>query len=263
MSLVSVICPFYKSKLFLAEAIESVLAQTYPRWELVLVDDGSRDGSLEIAQSFVQRCPQKIRILQHGDRRNHGSSAARNLGIADSGGEYLAFLDADDVYLPDKLAIQVTALERHREAAMTFAPAVRWHRWSGAASKCIAGSTEDFTVPISLNGYLPGSVIPGELLLETYLGDESQTPCTCSVLIRKEVALAAGSFEPEFRGLYDDQVFYAKLLTNCAIHFTAAPVAKYRQHDASCCATARLRGEERNERARFLDWLSSYRRNAL
>ena len=78
--LVSVTIPFYNAQRFLRETVESVLAQTYADWELLLVDDGSTDGSSGIAQSFAATFPGKIFYLEHPGHRNLGVNAARNLG---------------------------------------------------------------------------------------------------------------------------------------------------------------------------------------
>jgi len=98
--LVSVITIFLDAERFLNEAIESLRAQTYERWELLLVDDGSRDGSSEIAREHAARDPHRIRVLEHAGHANLGMSASRNLGIAHARGDLVALLDADDVYLP-------------------------------------------------------------------------------------------------------------------------------------------------------------------
>src|SRR5690348_3334121 len=94
--LVSVIIIFWNAEPFLAEAVASVVAQSYPDWELLLVDDGSTDGSTALAQQIVVRDPQRMRYLEHPGHANRGMSATRNLGIAQARGTYLAFLDADD-----------------------------------------------------------------------------------------------------------------------------------------------------------------------
>src|SRR5512147_1824882 len=102
--LVSGVIIFWNAERFLQEAIESVLAQTYPSWELLLVDDGSTDGASEIARSYAARHPERIRYLEHPGHRNRGMSASRNLGLQQSRGALVAFLDSDDVWLPEKLA---------------------------------------------------------------------------------------------------------------------------------------------------------------
>ena len=103
-AIVSIIIIYFNAAEFFREAIESVLAQTYDHWELLLVDDGSSDGCAEIATMYAAREPSRISCLQHDGRRNLGMSASRNLGIHNAKGKYLAFLDADDYWLPDRLS---------------------------------------------------------------------------------------------------------------------------------------------------------------
>ena len=99
-NLVSVIIPNYNYEKFIAETIESVLSQTYKNVEIIVVDDGSKDKSLEVLEKFGD----KIRVIQ---QKNAGVSAARNHGVSFSKGEFIAFLDADDVWLPEKLERQI------------------------------------------------------------------------------------------------------------------------------------------------------------
>jgi glycosyltransferase involved in cell wall biosynthesis len=118
---VSIITIFLDEERFIGEAVESVSAQTYRDWELLLLDDGSTDGSTEIARRFTEQHPGWIRYLDHPGHANRGMSATRNLGLAHARGPFLAFLDADDVWLPSKLAEQVpTARERagNRDAVL-------------------------------------------------------------------------------------------------------------------------------------------------
>ncbi|HEX8089705.1 MAG TPA: glycosyltransferase family 2 protein, partial [Blastocatellia bacterium] len=97
-SLVSVIIIFLNAEEFIAEAIESVFDQTYSDWELLLVDDGSTDASAEIALRYAAGYRGRVRYLEHEGHQNRGMSASRNLGIASARGEFVAFLDADDVW---------------------------------------------------------------------------------------------------------------------------------------------------------------------
>src|SRR5437773_4242914 len=94
--LVSVIIIFLNAEKFIEEAIESVLAQTYDHWELLLVDDGSIDSSTEIALRYAEQYPGKVNYLEHEGHQNRGMSASCNLGIRNTKGEYIAFLDVDD-----------------------------------------------------------------------------------------------------------------------------------------------------------------------
>jgi glycosyltransferase involved in cell wall biosynthesis len=103
-SLVSVIIPVYNGDRYLAEAIESAIAQTYQPMEIIAIDDGSTDITAEIAKSYAPA----VRYIY---QPNSGTAAARNQGIKVANGEYLAFLDADDIWLPNKLKIQMMAFE--------------------------------------------------------------------------------------------------------------------------------------------------------
>jgi len=109
--LVSAIIIFLNEERFLSEAIESVLAQSYLNWELLLVDDGSTDASTEIARRYSERYSQRVRCLEHSNHVNRGMSASRNLGVRQANGEYIAFLDADDVWLPQELERQLAIME--------------------------------------------------------------------------------------------------------------------------------------------------------
>lgn len=114
---VTIAMPVHDASAYLREAIDSVLAQTYPHWELVCVDDASRDGSFQILQEYAARDP---RIRPFAQPRHAGIVAARNRALdeADPGTRYLAILDADDAALPDRLEAQVQFLESHVDHAM-------------------------------------------------------------------------------------------------------------------------------------------------
>lgn len=249
---VSIVTPIYNAAAFLAEAIESVIAQDYENWELLLVDDGSIDGSRTIAENWCRK-DARLRLLSHPGEANRGSSASRNLAFAAARGELLAMLDADDVWLSGKLKFQVETLDAHPEAAMTFGAAQRWYSWNTSACP-----DEDYVVPSALPGFGPDTLIPPPALLQAFLYDESLTPCTCAVLFRRSVARGADVFEASFPGLYDDQVFLAKICLTQPVFATSRCVARYRKHSNSCCAQAHRNGTEAGARGKFLAWLATY-----
>ena len=109
-TLISIITPVYNVERFLAETIESVLAQTYLHWELILVDDGSTDRSAEICKQYVE----KDNRIKYFYKDNGGQASARNLGIKKATGSYITFLDSDDLYLEDKLENHFNDLENHQ-----------------------------------------------------------------------------------------------------------------------------------------------------
>src|SRR4051812_22492076 len=130
--LVSVIIAFMNEERFLAEAIESVIKQDYNNWELILVDDGSSDGSVGIANRYVMNHPGKIRYTEHANHANKGVSASRNQGIAIAKGDLVAVLDADDVWLPSKLTDQVTLLAANPDAMLLCEASQYWYSWNNS-----------------------------------------------------------------------------------------------------------------------------------
>ena len=113
IGLVSVIIPVYNGECYLAEAIESILAQTLPPDEIIIVDDGSTDETPRIARCFVY--PVRYHAQSHS-----GAGAARNRGVSLAQGDWLAFLDADDLWLPDKLARQMALCKSEPGLEMVF-----------------------------------------------------------------------------------------------------------------------------------------------
>ena len=257
---VSIITTIFNTEAYLAEAIESVFLQsTGASWELLLVDDGSSDRSLAIARQYASQSPDRIRVLRHPYGRNCGISASRNLALRHARAEVLAFLDADDVWLPHKLESQLHLLRNTPEAAMVYAAAERWYDFHLPFDPGTGNSGANFLPPLLPPGVRPGLLHPPSLL-DWFRSDESLTPCTCTVLVRTSVARRLNGFEDTFPGIYDDQVFYAKLALEEKIYVSLDCVARYRQHPTSCCAQARKSSTIQEQgRDAFELWLSHYR----
>jgi glycosyltransferase involved in cell wall biosynthesis len=246
---VSAIIIFFDAERWLAEAIDSVRAQTLANWELLLVDDGSGDGGSALARAEAARAPDRVRYLQHPGHQNRGMSAARNLGLRHARGQSLAFCDADDIWLPDKLTRQQGLLVAHPEAGMVASAMEHWYSWTGVA----ADRARDH---VPLSGLPPETLLrPPELLLRM-LRNEMRSPGTCSVLVRRSVATAVGGFEPRFRGMYEDQAFLAKVSLTSPVVVTDDVVARYRQHPASAYARARAAGVAADAERTYLEWLA-------
>ena len=113
LPLVSVIIPVYNGERYLAEAVESALAQSYRPIEVIVVDDGSTDGTAEIARSFEE--------VRYVGQTNQGQAAAMNAGIKTARGEFISFLDADDLWPPNKLSVQIDYLLNHPNVAYVIA----------------------------------------------------------------------------------------------------------------------------------------------
>lgn len=111
--------PAYNVTRYIEESIRSVLSQNYSNIELIVIDDGSSDGTPELAARFGSR----VKVLR---QKNAGPAAARNRGIAEARGEFIAFLDADDVWLPGKITLQVQYLQAHPDVGVVFGHFLRW-----------------------------------------------------------------------------------------------------------------------------------------
>lgn len=116
--LVSIIVPVYNVEKFIRETMDSVLAQTYPHWELLLVEDGSGDSSAEVIETYIKE-KQETRIRLIRQPSNQGAAKARNRGVQEAGGRYLAYLDADDLWAPEKLERQLRFMTE-KGAAFSF-----------------------------------------------------------------------------------------------------------------------------------------------
>ncbi|PLX70547.1 MAG: glycosyl transferase [Denitrovibrio sp.] len=108
--LVSIILPMYNDEKFIKEAVSSVLSQTYENWEMIIIDDASTENSLEIIEDFASN-DSRIRVFSFD--KNKGLSEARNKAIEEAGGKYIAFLDSDDLWLPEKLERQIDFMKEN------------------------------------------------------------------------------------------------------------------------------------------------------
>lgn len=206
--LVSVIIPCYNSARYLAETIESVLAQTYPRVEIILIDDGSSDETAKIAQGYP---------VNYVYQTNRGISAARNTGFLHSQGKYVLFLDHDDRLLPRGVEAGVKLLEEHPECAI----AVGEHKFIGPDGTEIGDSHKHAA---GQDHYL-------RLLEHNFI----ETPC--SALHRRSNLEVAGVFDESVQGA-EDYELYLRIARQSALITHDAAVAEYRLHDANTSGNA-------------------------
>jgi glycosyltransferase involved in cell wall biosynthesis len=247
---VSVITIFLNEERFLGEAIASVRAQTCADWELVLVDDGSRDRSAAIARASVEADPRRIRYLRHPGGANRGMSASRNLGLAHARGEMVAFLDGDDIWLAGKLEEQLACFDAAPAAGLVYGRTAIWHSWNRAAA-----AAQDFFYPL---GVAPNRLYAPPRLFNQLMRNRVQTPTTCNAIVRRSLVERVGGFVDEFTGMFEDQVFFAKALLAAPVWVDERTWAKYRVHSASCSARALGSVEELRLRLAFLAWVAAY-----
>lgn len=248
---VTAIIIVFNGEAFIDEAIESVTAQTFEDWELLVIDDGSTDGTIERVQRAIMADPDRIRLLRHLDHGNHGMSATRNLGLAAARGDYVGFLDADDVWLPEKLAEQVAILDAEPSTAMVYGRTLIWHGWNAVSDK------GDYFYSL---GVEPGRTHPAPTLFHQLLRNVHQTPTTCNALMRRSAVEAVGGFDPAFRTMFEDQIFFAKILLDYPVHVAGRCWAKYRQHPGATTATLTSAEEEYRAHLRYLRALRAHLR---
>ena len=249
--LVSVIIPFYNTpEQFIREAIESVLAQRFGHWELFLVDDGSDGPCTSIAKQYVLDHPGKIFYLEHKEHQNKGHSASRNLGISYSKGEYITFLDSDDVLLPNKLEQQLEIMAKRPEVGMVYGKTLYWWSWTRNTKDRVLDRIQDHAIQADMPFNPPS-------LLILFLHGRAAVPSINSIMVRSEIVERISGFEEKFRVLYGDQAFYAKVCLEYPVFVSENCWDKYRQHPNSVCTSASKTQILSSHRA-YLKWLNEY-----
>lgn len=200
---VSVIIPTYNRKDYVTEAIDSVIAQTYKDFEIIVVDDGSTDGT---GKMLKEKYGDKIRYFF---KENGGCASARNYGIRMSQGKYVAFLDSDDKYLPEKLEDQVGILEQNNGIGFVYSD-----------SYVLGGKKQ-----ILLESVRPdqnGSVAYALFML-TYMTNST-------VIVRRESFAMSGYYDENMR-YNEDTDFFLRLSLYCSAHYLKKPTLQYRIHE--------------------------------
>ncbi len=212
---VSVIIPLFNAAPYIAACLDSVLAQTFDDFEIIVADDGSTDGSADIVAPYRQRYPGKIFIVTHPARANRGITASRNLAIRHARGEYLAFLDNDDLWLPEKLARQVKVLETYQQVALVYAKM----EFINAEGQAMAVN--------GLRAFGDGAPNQPSQIFSRLLRKNPIPSLT--VLARKHFIEEAGAFD-ETMQYNEDRFVWSKMLYNRPAYFIPETMALYRVH---------------------------------
>ncbi|MGB7789238.1 glycosyltransferase [Methanoregula sp.] len=208
---VSVIIPVYNGQRYLAETIESVIAQTVKNWEIIAINDGSTDNSLEILEKYTHEHPGHIRFVTV---KNGGVSRARNTGAALARGRYFAFLDQDDLWAPEKLQRQIDLLVHNKDLGITFTnETVIDEKGSVICEKVL-----------TFGIHQRGNVFE-------YLLFDNFIPVS-SVIVKKELFTKVGGFDPRF-SLAEDFDFLLKVAREAAVDYVDDPLLLYREHNES------------------------------
>lgn len=251
---VSVVMIFLNAERFIADSIASVTGQTISAWELLLVDDGSSDASTAIARGAAEASGGRIRYLEHPEHANRGMAETRNLGLREATGEYLLYLDSDDILVPDALERLAAPLDRDRAVAVSCAATLFWN-WDPAIER----------EPDKMQRFREWAdrTVGGRLFLAAMIADEDLHPANCSTLFRREAVLAIGGFDLAFRGMYEDTALLTEVLVRHRVHVASACLSAYRMHLNSFCHTAASAGDYAADRAnaardRFVNWAETY-----
>lgn len=208
MAQVSVVIPAYNAEETISETIDSVLNQTFGDFELIVIDDGSRDKTCEIARAIDDS---RIMVFSYP---NGGVSVARNRGIEHAKGEFISFIDHDDLWTNDKLEAQLAALSRQPEAGGVYSWTVNMMVGEDANLSFVKGSEST----------LEGNIYP-DLLLGNFIGNGS------NILVRREVINKIGGFEPGL--VFSDWDFCLRVASDFKIAVVPKPQILYRKVSGS------------------------------
>ena len=214
---VSVIIPVYQGDRFLAEAIESVLNQTYTNCEIIVIDDGSTDNSRKVLEPYFQK-------ISYIFQENQGVAATRNYGLKIAKGELIAFLDQDDFWLPDKLALQVACFDAQPELAIVHCG---WRRVDREGKPL--GNVEPWHKAPNLN-------------LEEWL--QWKPILLSAMMFRREWLERAGGLDTRFQQVCDLDLALRLTLMGCQSAWLHQITVCYREHDRNESRKTPLQAQE-------------------
>jgi len=205
--LVSVIIPCYNGEKFISKAIESVLNQTYQNWELIVINDGSMDNSKKIVQKYME--DGRIKLIEH--KSNRGIPKTKNTGISIAKGEYIAFLDQDDIWLQQKLELQIKCFEEESNDIGIVCTGMIF--------------TDSNMKPLNIfRGF--NDKDQKKLIKSLYL---TTTNSSSIMMVKKECFDGIGIFNEDLVG-WDDYEFLMRLATISQIKYIRKPLVKKRIH---------------------------------
>ena len=212
MPKVTVVIPVYNGERYIRATLESVFAQTYQNYEIICVDDGSKDGSVAILNSYAER----IQVIRQA---NMGQAGARNAGVRSGTGTYVALLDQDDLWYPWKLERQVALLEAHPEAVMAHCD-MDWIDETGNVIQRNRVSAARMSAPKGLT------------MTRLFGWDPCIYPST--TLIRKTAFERVGGFDPEIPWYGEDIDLMLRLREEGQFLFLEETGTQYRKHSSNC-----------------------------
>ena len=241
---VSVIIPAYNAEAFLAEAVESAIASTYPPEEIIIVDDGSSDRTAEIAKKLACSNPAFVRTLSHADGRRHGVAATANRGAREATADLLALVASDDRILPNHLARAVQVFSIHPEVALLFGRArilkLMNHNCYADSGGELGKGHKHGIIPDAFDRILDGCYIPAS-----------------TMVCRRDAFVAVGGFDEKLE-FCEDRLLWAKLAYRYHVYNLDEACAEYRVHPLSLTARVTREGAYGTHEVACLEALSEW-----
>jgi glycosyltransferase involved in cell wall biosynthesis len=217
MPIVSVIIPAYNCAQFLSETLDSVLRQSFADYEIIIVDDGSKDNTLAVIEEY-----ERSGNIRGVSQKNKGPAAARNVGIKIARGVYCAFVDADDLMMPERLSRQVQALEANKAPGLVYTDLMTFNE-----EGIVHRTKKEFIHPYA------GWVLD-RLLITNFI-------TTSTVMVRKKCFESVGLFDEakDMRGV-EDYKMWLQISEKYPVEYIDAPLVRYRYHSNSLSANRTL-----------------------
>ena len=210
--MVSVIIPVYNSERYISEAVESVLNQTYRNLQVIVINDGSTDGTERALEPYMDH-------INYFFQENRGVAAARNVGIRSSRGRYIAFLDSDDIWMPEKLENQVSYMIGHPEFKFLYSDYVYFNDDNLDVKD---------SIPLYKNAKPAGCIFHNLVMSSHFLH-------TSTVLAKREIIEEVGGFDERFR-LGEDYELWLRISAIYDIGYVEGVFSGYRRHPGSLTA---------------------------
>ncbi len=233
----------------LGESVESVLNQDYSDWEMILFDDGSTDGTQEIAKEYSDIHNGKIFYYEHENNRNFGTAYTRNRAVEKSKGEIIAFIDQDDIWYSDKLSYQMKIFDEMKNCAMIWGPSLYWYQ------------NRTFIQPVGMNGEgIKSGVYNPPVFVDIFLNYFRGTPLPGASLLRRKYFDEVKGFEESIKGS-EDIALWVKLAEKFNICYDDKVLVKYRKHADSTLRRASQSREMDDWNLIFYRWIIEFLKN--
>jgi len=246
MPKISIITPLYNGLKTLEETADSVFIQDFKDWEWIFFDDGSKDGTQELAKKYEKEFPGRIFYYEHSQNRNYGTAYTRNRAVEKSKGEIISFIDQDDIWFKNRLSSQLKLLDKSDDCAMIWGPCLYWYK------------EREFKQPVGYrgSGLRTGLYQPPEFI-EIFLSDLRGTPLPGASLVKRKCFDAVKGYDESIKGS-EDITLWLKLANVFTIYYEDEILVKYRRHQDSTLSVARGSGEMDKWDLDFYKWVINF-----